>query len=124
MTFTWNQVEKSPHDCILSILNIPEALRDKESVATKRQMKDMEIKCAKHMCVLLDILSAHLLTPVVAKATSGAQMLVLGLGYIIYLLFSDLGLFSGRQFGKSTETNLKEQVQDRYKSKPGRARKS
>lgn len=51
MTFTWNQAEKSLHDWILSILEIPEVLRDKESVATKRQIKDMEITCAKNMCV-------------------------------------------------------------------------
>lgn len=108
MTFTWNQAEKSLHDWILSILEIPKVLRDKESVATKRQIKDMEITCAKNVCVLLDILSAHLLTPVVAKATSGAQMLVPGLGCTIHLLLSDLWLFSGSQFGKSTGTNLKE----------------
>lgn len=82
MTFTQNLTEKTPHDQILSILDIPEALRDKEAVATKRETEDVEITCARYVCVPAYLL-AHLSIPAVAEATSRAQTLMPGLGYTI-----------------------------------------
>ena len=76
MTFTWNLAEKIPYDQISSILDIPEALRDKEAVVTKSEIADVEVTCVRYRCVLPYILPAHLSIPAVSEATSCAQMLV------------------------------------------------
>lgn len=59
MTFTRSQAEKSPHDWILSILDIPEMLRDKEAVATKREGGIQKFHVPETR-VLPHILSTHL----------------------------------------------------------------